>query len=116
MEPLPSLTVGGDPALMFRKTTSITEQSAGSLSRLIGSSITGCDQSHLFLSSAQLSHTDKMEVNSAEHKNHQKDKVSICAVKRIVQQFSLTFYLILLLAPEWFSDHHALSHNAEQLR
>lgn len=62
-----SLT-GEDPALMYGTVTSIIKQSAGSLRRLIGSSITGCDQSHLFLSSAQLSPTDKMEVKAAEHK------------------------------------------------
>lgn len=73
-----SLT-GEDPALMYGTITSIIKQSAGSLRRLIGSSITGCDQSHLFLSSAQLTPTDKMEVKAAEHKNHQKDKVSICS-------------------------------------
>ncbi len=48
--------------------------------------------------------------------NYQEDKVSICAVKHISQQSSLTFYLILLLAPGRFSAQHALSHNAEQLR
>lgn len=94
-----SLT-GGDPALMNGTMTSIIKQSAGSLRRLIGSSITGCDQSHLFLSSAQLSPTDKMEVKAAEHKNHQKDKVSICTE----EIFDISFHSF----SEPCSDQHAL--------
>lgn len=99
-----SLT-GEDPALMYGTMTSIIKQSAGSLRRLIGSSITGCDQSHLFLSSAQLSPTDKMEVKAAEHKKHQKDKVSICT-RNIWHQFSFILRAVFRSTCSRDSEQH----------
>lgn len=60
-----------DPTLMCRMITSITQKSAGSLSQLIGSSITGCSQWHLLLFSAHLTHTEKVEVKTAENQSHQ---------------------------------------------
>lgn len=93
-----------DPALMYRLITSIIKQSAGSLSQLIGSSITACNQSHLFLLSAPLSHTHRGE-NCWAQKPPERLSVNMYS-----KTYLTTVFIDILptLSPKWYFNHHAL--------
>ena len=86
-----SLTVSQQNRALLYRIPSIIEQSAGSLSRLIGSSITGREESHLFYSSAPLS----LEMGGGKfqlfkHQRHQKGCV-MCSL-----QFNLIWLYVLI--------------------